>query len=280
MEDYFKETDYDGEIYEHFMKRTLQPGDELYSKDGSLLGTFFSFCEKYVGRLDNPGIKPGRYVDRSKLIVSSDLGLLGTSIEHTTTECVLDATKYDEYYQSLSEDWKLIDYSEDFVADLPNTTFIEGDVVRLTDEEHEHYSEDLSKNQFTLYRIYYKSAESDDIPTDYRLRAGPLQFDANETQLKAAAQGISPIRIFDGGQAVRFASMQSEAEFYLLIGEYSRVFNQAAGSYKWDVADAEQMVNLGKAHAIYKKGDYNWLVTFNDNDIGRQVASANLILET
>jgi len=214
------------EMYQHFMRTILKAGDALFNtpdkQEGKEIGIFSKFPHRFIGRLDNPGVKPGLYFDRSQLILED-----GQSKE--TVECHLSNEVAGERSLGLPDDWHFIDYNEDFIEDLPDTLFIEGDIVRLTDENHEHYSEDLGKNQFTVYRIDYttaKAREDDDtIEVQYRLRAGPLLFYANENQIKAAAQGLSPIRIFESGQTVRFATLQSEAEFYLLIGCYKRGCN-------------------------------------------------------
>jgi len=272
----FRKIAKDDEIYEHFMRTTLQPGDLLYDRKGNEIGTFLKFEDKYIGRLDNPGVKPGLYVNRSELLIDRPGKKVKTK---KTIDCFLDFPLFEEKWNTLVENWQFIDLNGDFIEDIPDTPFIEGDVVRLTDEIHENYSEDLSKNQFTVYRIDYATVKDKDEESRYRLRAGPLLFYATENQIKADPTGLSPIRILESGQIVRFGTLTDEAEFHLLIGCYKRIFNPINFSYKWDLAYAKQMIDLSKAHGVAKKDDYYWLVIFDDDEIGRQVASAAVILE-
>lgn len=272
----FRKIAKDDEIYEHFMRITLHPGDLLYDRKGDEIGTFLKFEDKYIGRLDNPGVKPGLYVNRSELLIDRP----GKKVKlKKTVDCFLDFPLFEGKWNALSENWHFIDINEDFIEDIPDTPFIEGDIIRLIDETHENYSEDLSENQFTIYRIDYASVKDKEGESRYRLRAGPLLFYATENQIKAAAHGLSPIRILNSGQTVRFRTLKDEAEFYLLIGCYKRIFNPINFSYKWELATAKQMIDLSKAHGVAKKDDYYWLVIFDDDEIGRQIASAAIILE-
>lgn len=262
----------DEEMYLHFLTNVADTSTQLFDADNNLLGCFGSFGTKYIGRLDNPGVVPGLYLNRQDLILDSGDIL-------NSKNCFLSPTEAEERLRSLPESWQFIDYSNDFIKELPNTSHIEGDIVRIIDENHDQYSDDLGINQYTVYRIDYESAVNADKQTIYKLRAGSLIFTADESQIKAATHGLSPIRILESGQTLRFRSLKDEAEFYLLIGQYTRVFNPITFNYKWDVNSAQQMVALTKAHGLLKKENYFWLINFLDDELGRQVAAAGIILE-
>lgn len=254
----------DTEMYQHFLKNVLKAGDKIFNFQGELLGEFAAFGQKYLGRLDSPAGDPGLYVNRAEIIFED-------ARQAKTEDCFLKESTLQNRLSTLPKGWQYISYQDDYLESLPETPFIEGDVVRLVDSENPNFSEDPAKNQFTVNRIAY-SKDSEHI---YKLKAGNLVFEAEESQLKMAAHGLSPIRIMQGGQALRFKSLRDEAEFHLLIGAFRRIFNPEAFSYKWTAQKAFQMITLCKAHGVVEFKDYNWLVLFEDDEIGRQVASAN-----
>jgi len=88
-----------------------------------------------------------------------------------------------------------------------------------------------------------------------------------------------PVHVYEGGHSVMFGSLKDEAEFHLLIGRYKRLYNQVTKSYKWTLEQAYQTIGLGQAHGIMKNKDTYTLVIFDNENIGREVAGSDLILE-
>lgn len=250
------------EIQNYIKTKCLNTGDVIHYTDDEqkrCSGKFVRLHEVYYGRLGAPGVEPGKYIDRKNIVVRT-----------TTNDIVVEVGKIElspemlQKYATLPADCHLISLAPDKIAELPETSFIEGDVVRLVDEVHPNYNEDINENQFTINRIDYSSEK-------YKLRRGPLYFYAEKEQLFKCGDG--PVRIFYGGEGykLRWRSVQDEAEFYVLLGRYLRVYNPLDKSYAWDLETAKQMISLGKAHAVVKEAEEHWLITFWDHEIGQQM---------
>jgi hypothetical protein len=292
----------DTEIYVQLLRKTLKPGDTMVygspevryglsgvQREDALTGVFTRFEKIWYGRLANPGCVPGLYWDRNNVILTAqpnapvDGDSPVTHFQMPTKDVVYqDSTIPIERKKLLGSNWHEIDLNEDLITQgLPETKFMEGDIVTLTDIKHPNYvaaAKDLYKNQYTIYRTYYDAAAAGN--PSYRLRAGKVQFNAEEEQLQLAAQG--PIRIFYASEAVQlhWKSLKDEAEFYLLLGRFTRLFNTEAFSYKWILKDAQQQVFNRKGDGILKIGDSFSVVQFKDREIGSQVScESDLILD-
>jgi hypothetical protein len=261
----------DSEMKQHLLSKAILLGDDV--KIDQQIGKVAGFPKAYIGRLGNPGCRPGKYFDKTKLYVD----IANKTEIFEILELEIDEDLFKERVENLPDGWHFIDLNDNFIEDLPETPVIEGDIVKLTDKFHEHYTENIDNNQFTVYRIDYDSVEADYLDTVYRLRQGKTLFYAAEKQIELLVYG--PIRIYDGGQPVMFRTLKDEAEFHLLIGRYHRSYNPISKSYKWTLEQAKQMVQLGQAHGIMKNCDSYALVTFEDEEVGRQVAGSDLILE-
>lgn len=264
------------DIQNYVKSKLLQPGDELTLAD-TQKGIFISLPERYRGRLSAdptaPGALPGRYIDRSRVLAEQDGKKLYLAIDEITLDPITAAQRLAQ----LSPGYQYINLAPDKLADLPETTHMEGDIVSLTDKDHTDYSLNPDDNQFTVYRVYYETTDME-IPTLYRLRAGKKQFDATEDQIKFIAAG--PVRLFYSGEGFKllWKSEKAEAEFHLLLGRFNRIFNPVSKSYLWDLATAKQVVSLGKAHSVLQVKDTYYLVNFWDIDIARQLASCSDII--
>jgi hypothetical protein len=279
----------DTEIYVQLMRKTLKPGDTVVYGNPQVSGVFMGYAKIWYGRLANPGCAPGLYWDRNNAILTAQPNTssgelpAATHFQISTKDISFqDPVVPIEREKLLSANWHEIDFSEDLISQgLPETKFMEGDIVTL-DATHPKYvaaaAKDLYKNQYTIYRVYYDAAAEGN--PSYRLRAGKVQFNAGENQLQLAAQG--PIRIFYASEAVQlhWKSLKDEAEFYLLLGRYTRLFNEKEFSYKWNLKDAQQQVLNRKGDGILKAGDSFSVVQFKDREIGSQVScEPDLILD-
>jgi hypothetical protein len=266
--------EYSQEIQTYIKSQILKPDDEVTLADGSK-AKFKELATTYYGRLMAPSVEPGHYVDRTRAVIElPDQTLKTIPLDTLTIDPILLAQRV----TSLQPGYHFIFLAKDQLGELPETAFMESDVVSITDTSHEQYSTNPDQNQFTVYRIYYDTTSQP--PTKYRLRAGKLQFDANEDQLKLMSQG--PIRLFHGGEGFKllWRTLKSEAEFYLLMGRYNRVYNPTNKSYNWDLQQAKALIAVGKAHSVLQLNDNYYLVNFWDQDIGYQVACEHdLILD-
>lgn len=278
----------DTEIYIQLLRKTLKPGDTVVYGNPQVSGIFIGFEKIWYGRLANPGCVPGLYWDRNKVILTAqpDTKEGVSTAEHfqipTKDIAFQDPSVLIERKKELKVDWPEIELSDDLLSEgLPETKFIEGDIVTLIDKKHSSYKEskDLYRNQYTVYRVNYDAAAFGK-PITYRLRAGKVQFNAEEDQLQIAAQG--PIRIFYASEGVQlhWKSLKDEAEFYLLMGRYNRLFNLENFSYKWSLKEAKNQVLNHKGDGILKIEDSFAVVQFKDREIGNQVScESDLILD-
>jgi hypothetical protein len=250
------------EIQEYVLSKCLQKDDQILV--GKKAATFVSLPTIFYGKLGAPGVEPGIYIDRTKVLVSID----GNQETHDMSTVTLDPSIVEQRITNLEPGWHLISLAPDLLGELPETKFIEGDIVRLTDENHEHYDANLDLNQFAINRINYATNPED---TTYKLRAGKLFFNVSESQLFRCGDG--PVRIFYGGESckLRWRSVKDEAEFFLLLGRYLRIYNPLNKSYYWDLAQAQQMLSIGKGQAILQTAEGPALITFWDSDIGKQM---------
>lgn len=247
----------DEEMQQHLLWRLLTPGESVFYKNKKR--KFTRFGEVYYGRLDNPGCPPGKYDDPS-------VCYLGKAKKPVPTSDLLVDNLF-EKAKTLNPGWQYIDFSARFVEPLPETKFIEGDVVRVVDKSHPEFSLDLEDNQYTVFRIdYAKAAAGQPV---YRLRAGKKLTDATNDQIIPAYQSISAIRLFYAGKDFKWRSLEDETEFHILIGNFDRVFNPVSMSYKWDddslplalgaaekdEVDADLVVNLGSSHQLVRLRD-------------------------
>jgi hypothetical protein len=278
--------EYSKDIQNYVKSKLLQEGDQVtLSSSGKhhlQKAVFKAFPEVYRGRLVTdpsvPGVEPGKYIDRSKVALEACEG--SVKIEADIDCITLDPITAAQRQMTLGHNYHFINLAPDKIADLPETTHMEGDIVALTDKDHPNFSTNLDNNQFTVYRVYYETAENEETPTNYRLRAGKLQFDATEDQIRFISAG--PVRLFYSGEGFKllWPSVKEEAEFHLLLGRFNRIYNPTNKSYSWDLEQAQQVVNLGKAHGVLQHLFNYYLVNFWDDDIGCQLWSySDLILD-
>jgi len=241
---------------------------------------FLGFDTVYYGRLANPGTKPGKYWDHTRAIIDIEGEQKIVDITRLSFSCALGNTNYLDAVDELPNTWYLIDLAKYFMEELPITKFVESDVVRLIDENHDNYTGDLLADQYTVYRVYYETASQETI---YKLRAGKTIFEAKESQLLHAADG--PIRILEAQKhPLTWRSLKDEAEFHLLIGKFTRVFNPYSYSYKWNLAEpshfetVRETLAYAMADSTVMREGYWELVIFDDRELGRQVAGAGDLL--
>lgn len=293
-------TEYSKEIQAWIKSKLLRPGDKVTvtwpetpraadlgtPKNRTSEATFKGFTETYRGRLltdsSQHGAEPGKYRNRSRVWVEvetiDDEGTTTATIDAPLDDIKIDEQLLEERLAAANNDIHFISLAPDKLYDLPDTLFMEGDTVALTDKDHPNYKED---NQFTVYRVSYSYAENDKHPTQYKLRAGARQFWAKEEQLVQLAPG--PVRLFYSGEGYKllWPSAKAEAEFYVLLGRFNKVYNPTAKSYYWPLEDAKQLVNIGKAHAILQHGLFEfYLLNFWDLDVVSAIAGQpDLILD-
>lgn len=252
--------DFHPEIQTYIKSKLLKSGD-IVIYDGK--EAIFD-CLPYVayGRLGAPCVEPGKYLDRTNALVTVD-----TVLNHVEISSLVLGDTLLERVKNLPPEYYLISLAEDKVAELPETDILESDIVRLTDKDHDYYSDDPNKNQFTVNRIDFSQD-----PIQFKLKAGATVFRVSENQITRCGDG--PVRIFYGGESFKliWPSAKAEAEFYCLLGRYLKAYNPASKSYYWDLETAKQMVALGRAQGILDtKNGYN-LINFWDTKVGQELS--------
>lgn len=279
--------------------RAFSLGEETPTDSSTM--TFKGHPETYRGHLlaspAEHGAEPGVYLDRSKVSLED---VNGIQISADLDDIALDPDLFVERLTTLSPNNYFINPAADMLRDLPETTHMEGDIVALIDKDHPKFSANQDDNQFTIYRVYYETAATtttiEKTPTTkytaattatiektsttkYRLRAGAAQFDVTEDQIQFLSAG--PVRLFYGGEGYKLIwgrmkftpqAVKAEAEFYLLLGRFNKIYNSANKSYYWDLAQANQMILEGQGHAILQYNLDFYLVNFWDSDIGSQLS--------
>jgi len=293
----------DRELYAILLKKTLESGDQLKNiKTGDNLA-YIEHPLNWYGRLANPGCRPGLYRDRYNLIVNRNDNKFELPIEDIE---YLDQKLLETRKQNLASEWFRIDYEVDCIDPrLPPTAFQEADTVQLIDTTHPNYvkEKDLidpttgvthgkvplhQLNQYTVYRVCYRDSFTWDDNSKrcignnpkYHLRAGKTKFFAYESQLKLLTRG--PVKIFYTSENfdISWRSLKDEAEFYLLLGRFFKIFNEDKFTYLWNLAEAQTAVINNKADGILKIIEGYYLIKFWDRNIGDQIrCEPHLILD-
>lgn len=284
----------DFELHANWLNRVLQFNDLLVKNSTGEDIYFQSHPLTWYGRLANPGVVPGLYRDRYHVVVKN-----GDRIEELSIKDIefKDSSVSSLRTSALPENWHELNFEADCqLPKLPPTLFLEGDIVHLVDIEHPKFtsSRDLidpdtgenkgpiplqQLNQYTIYRINYRESFTWNSKTNavegknpiYRLRAGKIQFDAHEDQLQLLSRG--PVKIYYSSEnfELPWRSLKDEAEFYLLLGRFSRQYNKEKNSYLWELAEARTAIFNHQGDAVLKNSEGHWLVKFWDRSIGEQV---------
>jgi hypothetical protein len=239
-------------------------------------------------------VEPGIYTDRTKAIVKIEERIFTYPI----SDILLDPSVFKQRFAALQKRdpaWHLISWASDLQEELPDTDIMEADIVKLIDPTHEHYNENTDLNQYTVNRINYGPCNGEMDAKEgitYKLRAGKLWFDVEASQIELCGDG--PVRLFYSGEGYKLRwgridgqkATKAEAEFYLLLGRYNRLYNPNNKSYYWDLDHARQQIATGRGQAIYSMSDGvdhlgHALVEFWEHEIGQKMTFyPELILDT
>ncbi len=249
------------------------------------------FSETYYGRLGNFGLKPGIYVNREWVKLR-----LKDGREYTEGSGRLELASKAEYKRRLgafrkeqSDDWR---NGEEFIRELPETPFWEGDFVRvrcrsavtsvysemppircpdvfqITGIDYDHLAERTQAG--TRYPAYYISN---------KLGAG-WYTSASEDDMWLVKRGL--VWEFCKGKPLTFGDIGEEAQFFELLGHTEEVRNPANDSYAWTKEEVLAAIRSGLVHGFSVVGNFSgskYLISakrFKDKDLGRRVAQATL----
>lgn len=208
----------------------------------STKATVLGFSEIHYGRLGNFGLKPGVYVNRAWVKL-----LLEDGREHTEWSGRLELTDKAEYERRLTEfrkrqkenpdNW----YSKEFLRELPETPFWEGDFVRVYGRSGliNIYSEmppERDPDIFQIIRIdYHYLTERTQVGTKWpaykisdKLGSG-WHTSASEDDMMLVERG--PVWKFYHDEPITFGNIKEEANFFESLGHTEEVRNPANGFY-------------------------------------------------
>jgi len=239
------------------------------------------------GRLSNFGHKPGIYVNREWVTVEFSDG-------RTHSEWVgrMDLVDKAEYQKRVAAFRKLQksnpNYwrdSKDFIEELPETPFWEGDVVEVTNPKLIQ----MTKGYPSIVVVSIEYSQLNDKTNNgskwpaYRisdkLMAGWYTY-ASEDDLKLLERG--DIWKYYHKQPISFENIQKEAEFFSMLGHTDEVRNPANELYSWTKDQVLEAIQNGLVHGFAMASGFFGTsprvtaIRFRDEELGKRVASATL----
>lgn len=237
------------------------------------------FSEIAYGRLDNFGLKPGVYVNRAWVILSSwEEGIL---LEFSGRLELTDRMEYERrvaLHRQHQQESPSRRRNEEFIRDLPETPFWEGDIVRVSSQDNRQlqiisidYASLPKKTQLGSEYPAYKVSDS--------LSAG-WHTSASENEMVLIERG--PVWKLFHDEPVTFGSLAEEAQFFERIGRVEEVPNPKSGLYSWTKEEALEAIQDGIIHGFSLSGAFLGLPPsicakrFTDDNLGKRVAQATL----
>ncbi|OGY41888.1 MAG: hypothetical protein A2Y82_05550 [Candidatus Buchananbacteria bacterium RBG_13_36_9] len=255
--------------------------------------TIIGFSEIHYGRLGNFGLKPGIYVNRYWVILR-----LKNGTEHTEFSERLSPVDKAEYERRLKEFQakraiaKNDDRDEEFISDLPETPFWEGDFVRVHGRSRvtSVYSEMPPERDPDVFQIigidYHFLDKKTECGTKYpaykisdKISSG-WNTAASEDDMELVERG--PVWKFYHNEPISFSDIKEEATFHDRIGQTESIRNPKNGLYSWTKEEALEAIKKGLAHgfsmsgSIFGSSPHISVQRFRDENVGMRVAQATL----
>lgn len=255
--------------------------------------TILGFSEIHYGRLGNFGFKPGVYVNRAWVKVR-----LPDGKEYCEWSGRLELTDKDEHERRLAAFRKLQQeqpdnwQSKEFLRELPETPFWEGDFVRTHGRSAvtSVYSEMPPDHDPAVFQIigidYHYLTERTQIGTKYpaykissKLGAG-WNTSASEDEMVLVKRG--PVWKFFHNEPITFGDIKEEAQFFESLGHTEEVRNPANNLYSWSKEEVLLAIKSGLVHGFsvgsgfFGNGPSINAKRFKNEDLGRRVAQATL----
>lgn len=244
---------------------------------------FDGFGKKYRGYLDESPGRPGLHHDYTVINCTPLTCGWGEPTKVETSEIMYEDNK--ELFaeiDSLDPEWKSeMMETRSFIGSLPPTKFFEGDIVTITDKQHPNYSENEAA-QCLVFRIVW-----DVDPVKYQIKLPKTNEIAvmREDQLALREHGVT--RLFYNGKApTQWKSLQSEAEFYLMLGMFMYHYNPLNDSYHWTMDQAKKAIKEKEGHGVLRWKNINFLISFivdedtvfEPDEVAEATLAADLVL--
>jgi len=251
--------------------------------------TVIAFEEIDYGRVQNFGLKPGIYRNRSWVSVRLETG--GLYRAFTSRLSFVDP----KLRKKREKEWLAqSDHPRDvFLRELPDTPFWEGDFVQASALSRvrsitQRMPPEVMLNRLVVTHIDYlrlhdKTDDGHQYPAYHvsdSLEAGWNTY-AAESAMSLLKRGN--VWKFYHKEPMTFKDIWAEALFYYLIGEYDDVVDPETGNMSWHRDDALKTIGSGKGHGIVANDDfltqrtYNLrVIMFRNPNVGRRIAQATL----
>lgn len=254
------------------------------------------FSEIAYGRIDNCGLKPGIYTNRAWTKL-----LLEDGREHTELSSRLKMVNNAEYEQR-DKEWRKENTSKsfqerkEFLRDLPETPFWEGDKVRVrarsaltvcTSEMPPKRDPDI----FVVVGINYAYLnDRTKVGTKYPAYTISEGFgagwhtSASEDDMELVERGN--VWKFYHDEHLSFSDLREEAQFFMMLGHSEEVRNPKNGLYKWTKEEVLEAIKNGIVHGFtlgHGLFEFVWdpptrlsAYRFRDENLGRRLARSIL----
>jgi len=248
-----------------------------------------SFAEIDYGRLQTFGKKPGVYVNRSWVKICLEMGK-----EYLEWSGRLELSSQKEYKKRLAafrrlqkenpDGWR----KDEFIRDLPETPFWEGDIVRVEEGIGSGWNDREDPTIFQITGIEYnclgqRTDNGSEWPA-YRVSdtiSAGWHVSIRADQMKLIERG--PVWKHYHNEPIQFESLAEEAQFFSRLGHTDEVRNPKTGLYRWWTKDEVlEAIREGIAHGfsmsngLFGMEPSPYAITFRNEELGKRVAQATL----
>lgn len=243
------------------------------------------FSEINYGRVNDCMPKPGVYVDRSWVKLKLEDGKEHT--EWSSRLTLLDQKEYKKretaFHKNVKEN---PDYfrKREFIRDLPETPFWEGDKVKVRDQfgNLKHNNGDI----FTIIRIDYNHLDQKrNDGSEYPAYNISDSFEAGWHRSASAEEINLVVRgnvwKYYHNEPIKFADLREEANFATRLGLCKEVRNPANKLYSWTLEEVLQAIRDGIVHGFTMSSIFGGSPRINaqffvNEELGKRVAASTL----
>ena len=252
--------------------------------DGTV-ATITGFSEIHYGRIEGFTRKPGVYTNRSCVEVQLPSGK--KYFEYGSRLDIVDKEEYKRRVAEFRKNQKKNPDSywddKEFIRELPETPFWEGDVIRSSKlAETAGFPELLQVvridynhlKEFTNFGTKYPAYQvSEKI-------GGGWTTSLSEDNMELVERGS--VWKFYHNEPLSFSDIKEEASFFSMLGHTKEVRNPANSIYRWTKEEVLEAIKSGIVHGFLASsgfmgtGPHISAILFDDEELGKRVAASTL----
>jgi len=249
-------------------KTVIDYSDEHPSN--GMVVTIKRFSEIHYGRTGNFGYEPGFYPNHSWVYVEDEQGK-----EKLISSCHLKPCDEEEY-EKLVDDWR----KKDRLRELPETDFVEGDILSFKDKSRGYEGEVFV--QSIDYGLLGKFCNDDVTPYPVYLvtpvgSSGQYMY-TRPDDVDFVRRG--KIWHYYNGDKVEFENIDEEARFFGALGHTEEVRNPYSeeNNFSWTLEEAlkgirERVVDaMSVSDGLFGSSPSTHCIKYRDEDLGEQVS--------